>query len=124
DFRNWQHWSFTTGIAKNDLAFAHIRSVFHRLPAAEPIQPSLDLVFERSAGRIIKIEQDKVGRLLILKNPRLGIAVGLKSVVAVEMVWVYVQGGCNPRPELLDGLQLKAGNFQDQQMFGRRLSHQ
>ena len=119
NFRNWQHWSFTAGIAENDLAFAHIRTVFHRLPAAEPGQRSLDLVFECGAGRIIKVEQDKVARLLVLKTPSLGINVGLKSVVPVEMVRRDVQDRSNPRPELLDGFKLKAGNFQHQQMLGR-----
>src|SRR5215470_14416724 len=97
NFRNWQHWGFTTGIAEDNLVLAQVSSALHRLPAAEPVQRSLHFAFKPCGSRIIKVKQGKVASLLVLKNPRLGINVGLKSVVPVEMVRRDVQDRSHPR---------------------------
>src|ERR671922_119351 len=54
-----------------------------------------------------------VVRLLVLKDPQLGVAVRLERAVAIEMVGLEVQEDGDSRPELVDVLELEARELAD-----------
>ena len=69
------------------------------------------------AGRIVRIENREVIRLLVLEDARLGIHVSLERAMAIEMVRRDVQNDRNFRAESLNRFQLKTGNFQHDHGF-------
>ena len=66
-----EHGLLLPVLAKNNLVALEESAVLHALLAAEPEQRTFDLVFQRNASWIVGIQHRKVGRCLLLKDPRL-----------------------------------------------------
>ena len=93
-------------------AVAHIRALLYFVLAAEPEDLGLGTAGQSHAGGIVGIEYREVIGLLILKDARLGVGVGLEGAVAVEVVRRDVQHHGNFRTKRLDRLQLEARHLE------------
>src|SRR5258708_5365884 len=124
NIRSLQHGNFFSVSAKDDLIAAKKRSCIHFLLAAKPRQRRFDFALQVGTGRVVGVQDSEITGLLVLEDSRLRVYVGLKRVVAVEMVRSDIQDSGNPRTELLNALELEAGNFQDYVAVRRGLINQ
>ena len=76
------------------------------------------------AGGIVGIQHREILRLLVLKDARLGVGVGLERAVAVEVVGRNVEHNRNFRTKRLDRLQLETGDLEDHDRVRLRGSDQ
>ena len=90
--------------------------------AAEPEQLRACATRPSSArGWIVSVQNGEIVRLLVFENARFGVDVIRESLVAVEMVGRDVEDDGDARTKVDDGLQLKAGDFENDPGFGRGL---
>ena len=94
------------------------------LLSAEPKNLRLHFGAKFCAGRVVSIQDRKVGWLLILKNAGFCIDIGTESPVTVKVVWGHVENNCDFGMEALDRLELKAGDLQHHGGFGCRTFNQ
>ena len=64
-------------------------------------------------GGIVGVQHGEVFRALIFENAGLGVGVGGERAMPVEMVRSDVEHDGNSRAKGLNGLKLKAGDFED-----------
>ena len=92
---------------------SHIGALLHLFLAAEPEDLCLSPAGHSRAGWIVCIQHCEIVWLLVLKDARLGVGVGLERAVAVEMVRRNVEHHRNPRTKGLNGLQLETRYLED-----------
>src|SRR5262249_18694262 len=113
DFADQPDLALAVGVAKQDLAVANPRALLHFLLAAEPEHLRPRAFAERVAGRVILVQNGEVVGLLVFEDPGFRVHVGLEGAVAIQMVGSNVQNDCDFWPKSLNGFELEAGNFQD-----------
>ena len=79
---------------------------------------------QSGAGGIICIQDCEIFRLLVLKDARLGVGVGLERAVAVEVIGRDVEHHRNSRTKRLDRLQLETRYLEHHDGVGLRLLDQ
>ncbi len=67
---------------------------------------------------IVGVQDGEIVRLLVFEDAGLGIDIIRESLVAIEMIGRDIQDHGDARMEVDDGLELKAGNFEDDPGFG------
>ena len=97
---------------KKNPAIADVRALLHLFLAAEPEDLRPRPAGQSGAGGIVGIQDREILRLLILKDARLGVGVGLESAVAVEVVGRDVEHDGNFWTKCLNRLQLETRYFQ------------
>src|SRR5262249_35705261 len=103
-------WGFT--VEEEDFAVADEGSALDFFLPAEPEHLCAGSIAQGLAGGIVLVQHGEVRRLLILEDARLRIDIGLKDTMPVEVVGRDVENDSDLRAEGLDGLQLKARNFE------------
>jgi hypothetical protein len=83
----------------------------HRSLPAEEENLRFDPVRELEGQGIVGVEHGKILLPLVLKDPALGLAVGLEAGITVQVVLGDIQEDGNLRPELLDPFQLVAAEL-------------
>ena len=107
-----QHdFSLTARIAKENLAIANKCALLHFFLSAEPENLRPGAAGQFHAGGIVGVQDGKIVGLLILEDAGLGVSIGSKCAMAVQVVRGDVQHHGNLRTKCLDGFELKAGNF-------------
>src|SRR5579884_1242567 len=95
-----------------DFAVTHEGALVHFFLAAEPEFLRFADRPQLHAGGVVRVENSEVAGSLVLKNPRLGRDVGLKRVVAVEVVGRDVQDYGYFSVEGINGFELEARDFE------------
>src|SRR5581483_8498641 len=90
------------GSAKENSTFLHVCAPVYFLFAAEPVHLRAGPILQVNAGGIIRIQDGKIARSLLLENARLGVRVCLKCAMPVQVVRRNVYYDSNLRAESLD----------------------
>ncbi len=92
------------------------------LPSGEAQAPGADMVAERRNAGVVEVEESEIRSCLILEYALLGREIFIDGVIAVLVIDRHVEDRSHPGMKLIDGLQLKTGNFHRQIVEGFRLA--
>ncbi len=124
NFRRQHHFLLLSPAPEQHRAFMHECSLLHLPLAAEPEHLRASAPGHLHASGIIRIQNRKIFRVLVFKQPRLRVHISLKCPMPVEMIGRNVEHNPNLRPETANGFELEAGNFQHNDRLRRRSFHQ
>ena len=113
DFGHQHDFALAPSIPEADPAILHGCALLYLLLAAEPANVRSDALCKSNAVWIVCIQHGKIIRLLVFENAGFCPCVSRERAVAIQVVGSDVEDHRHLRAECLYGLELKAGNLQD-----------